>query len=113
MKGEMAGIPLLTQYNGHGVFVVLEELGYILMSLTFLFLAPVFAGKNRLEKAIRWILVLPFVVNVGAFVAYAIVFGLDRDYRFEVATITINWVVMILGGILLSLFFKREMNTHT
>lgn len=113
MKGETAGIPLLTQYNGHGIFIVLEELGYILMSLAFIFLAPIFAMKSRLERAIRWILVLPFVVTVCAFVGYSIKFGLDRDYRFEVATLTINWVAMILVGILISAFFKRKMNKIT
>lgn len=32
MSGETEGITLLTQYNAHGVFIVLEELGYLLMS---------------------------------------------------------------------------------
>ena len=110
MKGQTEGIALLTQYNGHGIFIVLEELGFIMMSISFLFLSPIFSMKSRLEKAIRWILIMPFVVNVFAFVFYSISFGLDRDYRFEVAAITINWVVTILVGILIGIFFKREMN---
>jgi hypothetical protein len=40
MNGQAQGIALLTQYNPYGVFIVLEELGYLLMSLSFLFLAP-------------------------------------------------------------------------
>ena len=92
------------------IFIVLEELGFIMMSISFLFLSPIFSMKSRLEKTIRWILVTPFVVNVFAFVFYSISFGLDRDYRFEVAAITINWVVTILVGILIGIFFKREMN---
>jgi hypothetical protein len=110
MKGQAEGIALLTQYNGHGIFIVLEELGFIMMSIAFIFLSPIFSMKVRLEKAIRWILVTPFVVNVFAFVFYSISFGLDRDYRFEVAAITINWVVTILVGILIGIFFKREMS---
>jgi hypothetical protein len=110
MKGQTEGIALLTQYNGHGIFIVLEELGFIMMSISFLFLSPIFSMKSRLEKAIRWILIMPFVVNVFAFVLYSISFGLDRDYRFEVAAITINWVVIILVGILIGIFFRREMN---
>jgi hypothetical protein len=110
MKGQTEGIALLTQYNGHGIFIVLEELGFIMMSISFLFLSPIFSMKSRLEKTIRWILIMPFVVNVFAFVFYSISFGLDRDYRFEVAAITINWVVTILVGILIGIFFKREMN---
>jgi hypothetical protein len=110
MKGQTEGIALLTQYNGHGIFIVLEELGFTMMSIAFIFLSPIFSMKNRLERAIRWILIMPFVVNVFAFVFYSIQFGLDRDYRYEVATISINWLVTILIGILIGVFFKREMN---
>ena len=39
MNGQSEGIALLTQYNPYGVFIVLEELGYLLMSLSFVFLA--------------------------------------------------------------------------
>jgi len=110
MKGQTEGIALLTQYNGHGIFIVLEELGFTMMSIAFIFLSPVFSMKSRLDKAIRWILLMPFVVNVFAFVFYSIQFGLDRDYRYEVAAISINWLVTILAGILIGVFFKREMN---
>lgn len=34
MHGETEGITLLTQYNAHGIFIALEELGYLLMSLS-------------------------------------------------------------------------------
>jgi len=110
MKGQTEGIALLTQYNGHGIFIVLEELGFTMMSIAFIFLSPIFSMKNRLEQAIRWILLMPFVVNVFAFIFYSIQFGLDRDYRYEVAAITINWLVTILIGVLIGIFFKREMN---
>jgi hypothetical protein len=110
MKGQTEGIALLTQYNGHGIFIVLEELGFTMMSIAFIFLSPIFSMKNRLEQAIRWILIMPFVVNVFAFVVYSIQFGLDRDYRYEVAAISINWLVTILAGVLIGVFFKREMN---
>lgn len=106
MKGETDGVAILTQYNGHGIFIAMEELGYILMSISFLFLAPVFIKKNRLEKSIRMILVLPFALTVLSFIFYSIKFGIDRDYRFEVAVITINWLFTILIGISVSIFFK-------
>lgn len=110
MKGQTEGVALLTQYNGHGIFIVLEEMGFTMMSIAFMFLSPIFSMKNRLERAIRWLLIMPFVVNVFAFVFYSIQFGLDRDYRYEVATITINWLATILIGVLIGVFFKREMN---
>lgn len=46
ISGETEGITLLTQYNAHGVFIALEELGYLLMALSFVFIAPVFVVKG-------------------------------------------------------------------
>jgi len=111
MKGETEGIALLTQYNGHGIFIALEELGYITMSISLFFLAPVFSSSNRLEKSLRWMLFLPFILNIVAFVVYSILFGIDRNYRFEVASISINWLFIIAVGILISIFFKRIIKT--
>jgi hypothetical protein len=109
MKGETEGIALITQYNGHGIFIALEELGYIAMSISFLFLAFIFSKKNRLEKAIRLILILSFIFTVLSFILYSIKFGIDRSYRFEVATITLNWLATITVGILISIFIKRRL----
>ena len=36
-------------------------------------------------------------------------FGIKREYRFEVALITIDYVELIVSGILLTRLFKREM----
>lgn len=107
MKAETEGIALLTQYNGHGIFIALEELGYITMSISLFFLALAFSSSSPLEKAIRWLLFLPFVMNVVAFIVYSILFGINRSYRFEVASISIDWLFIIASGILISIFFKR------
>jgi len=108
IKGQTEGIPLLTQYNGHGIFIALEELGFILMSLVFLFLSPIFIGKNRLENALKWIYAVPSVLVLISLVLYAIQYGLDRDGRFEVAAITIDWLATIVIGILTSFYYRRE-----
>ena len=112
IKGQTEGIALLTQYNGRGIFIALEELGFILMSLVFLFLSPVFTGKNRLEKALRRICAVPFVLILILFIFYAVKYGLDRDYRFEVAAITINWFAAIVIGILSCIYFLREIRKY-
>ena len=110
MKGETEGIALLSQYNGHGIFIALEELGFFLMSLSLLFMAPVFSMRNRIENAIRWILIIPSIGTVISFIFYSIMYGLDRNYRFEVAAISINWLALIVIGILAGIFFKRQKN---
>lgn len=108
MKRETDGIALLSQYNGHGIFIALEELGFFMMSLSFLFIAPAFSWRIRLGRAIRWILTLPIALTILAFVFYSIKFGTDRSYRFEVAAITINWLTLIVIGILVGIFFHRK-----
>jgi hypothetical protein len=108
MKGETDGIALITQYNDHGIFIALEELGYIMMSISFLFMVFVFTGRNSLERSLRWIFLVPFILTVITFIYFSVKFGADRSYRFEVAVITFNWLAMLAGSILTALFFKRK-----
>jgi hypothetical protein len=109
MNQETDGIVLLTQYNAHGIFIVLEELGYLLMSLSFLFLAPVFANRDRLASVVRWVFIAGFVLTMVFLVVISVIHGLDRMDRFEVAVISINWLVLVLNGIMLSVLFRRQL----
>ena len=81
------------------------------MSISFLFLSFIFSLKNRLERTIRLILISAFLLTVLSFIFYTIKFGIDRSYRFEVATITINWLTTITIGILVSIFIKNRLKT--
>jgi hypothetical protein len=109
MNQETEGIALLTQYNAHGVFIVLEELGYLLMSLSFLFLAPVFANRGALVSVVRWVFITGFVLTIIFFVVISIDHGLDRMDRFEVAVISIDWLVLVINGVMLSVLFRRQL----
>jgi hypothetical protein len=106
LNGETDGVSMLTQYNPHGIFIALEELGFSLMSIALLCSIPVFQKKNKLEKAIRATYLIGFFLNVIAFIIISSQFGVKREYRFEVWVITINWVVLIVSGILLTKLFK-------
>jgi hypothetical protein len=112
MNQETDGIALLTQYNAHGIFIVLEELGYLLMSLSFLFLAPVFANKGRLASVVRWVFVAGFVLTMVFLTVISINYGLDRMDRFEIAVISIDWLVLVINGVLLSLLFRRQLKVR-
>lgn len=107
LKGETDGISMLTQYNPHGIFIVLEELGFMLMSISFLFMAFVFSN-GKLEKAIRWTFASVFVLTMVAFIAYSVIYGISREYKFEVASISINWLALIMSGALLANLFNRK-----
>ena len=107
LSGETEGIALLTQFNPHGIFIVLEEMGFLFMSISFLALTPVFSGTNALEKAIKWTSIISFALVIVSFASIAFIYGVHREYRFEVAVITITWIELILISILLSSYFKR------
>jgi hypothetical protein len=46
MNGETEGLAVLIQYNPHGVFIALEELGYLVMSHLFI-RGSSFVNRNR------------------------------------------------------------------
>ena len=113
MNQETDGIALVNQYNPHGIFIVLEELGYLLMSLSFLFLAPVFTNEGRLASVVRWIFIAGFVLAMVFLAVISINYGLDREDRFEVAVISIDWLVLIINGVLLSLVFRSQVKARS
>lgn len=106
LKGETEGLSLFVQYNPHGIFIGLEDLGYLMMTVALLFAAAVFGG-GKLERAIRWLFVTSFVLAVGFLVGLSLIYGKDLGVTFEVSILTINWVVLIISGAFLSVVFKR------
>ncbi|HEY7587836.1 MAG TPA: hypothetical protein VIB49_03700 [Thermoplasmata archaeon] len=102
--GETEGLSLFIQSNPHGLFVALESLAYLMMTAAFLAAAPVFAG-GRLERAIRWLFVGGFVAAIVAFAALSWMGA--QIVVFEVAVIAIVCIVLIAGGAMLSVLFRR------
>ena len=112
IKGETDGISLLTQYNPHGLFIAFEELGYVLMSLALFAIAPVFDSSNKWERAIRWIFNINLISTLITFIIISFIFGIQREYFFEVAIITITYISLILSGMLLARFFKLSLKRN-
>jgi hypothetical protein len=113
MNSETEGLPILIQYNPHGVFLALEELGYLVMSISFLFAGLAIASKNRLESAVRWIFIVAFVVVAMSLIVFWFVYSVDKLDRFEVVAVSVNWLVLIINGILLSITFRRQVRLAT
>ncbi|MCJ7802369.1 MAG: hypothetical protein MUP82_08455, partial [Candidatus Marinimicrobia bacterium] len=109
LNGEVEGIPLIIQYNPHGIFIALEELGYILMSISFLFVAQIFNKDIRIENYIKWIFIISFILVLLSFIVVTFNRGLVRKDQFEVYVISIDWLVLIVNGILMSIVFKRKL----
>lgn len=112
-KGQLDGWAMLTMYNPNGVFIALEELGFILMSLALAVLAPVFLQQNRVERTIRWIFVLSFAAVVGALMAVSVATGIDRGFLFEIIAISIVWLTLVVSGPLVAVVFRRAVAQST
>lgn len=109
LNNEVQGIPLLTQYNPHGIFIALEEAGYLILSIAILFLTPVFAGSGKIKTALRWTSVLNFMFTLLSLIVISVIYGINREYRFEVAVIMFDFMTLILLGLLTTkLFIKSE-----
>lgn len=107
-SGETQNLSLFTQYNPHGFFIALEVLAYLTMSAAFLAAAPVFVG-GRVERTIRWLFALSFVLAAAVFAGLWLV-GHDL-IAVEVTVLVIDWVVLLVGGVLLSVIFWRTGRT--
>jgi hypothetical protein len=103
-SGETQDLSLFTQYNPHGLFIALEVLAYLMMSLAFWAAAPVFAGGPA-ERTIRWLFGLNFPLALAAFIGFWL---LRHDLvAVELTVLVINWLVLIVAGTLVSLVFRR------
>jgi hypothetical protein len=111
MNSETESLPILIQYNPRGVFIALEELGYLVMSISFLFAGAAITGKKRLESSARRIFIIAFVLVVASLVTLSSVYGLDKLDRFEVVVISVDWLVLMVNGILLGLMFRRQLRS--
>ena len=108
LEGETEGIALLTQFNPHGIFIALEEAGFILMSLSFLALVPVFRQYGKTGKPVMITFSLIFILTLASVIIMSMIYGIRREYRLEVIIISINWLGLIASSVLLAVFFRKH-----
>ncbi|HUH61729.1 MAG TPA: hypothetical protein VLZ50_01980 [Terracidiphilus sp.] len=107
LKAEPVGLALLSQYNPHGIFIALEDLGYLILSVAFCFAGAALPRVTRSARMLRWILMLSFPLMLVSYAWMTWRFGTNLEMRFELAAVTIDWTVLTAAGILLALFFRR------
>lgn len=104
IRAETADLSLLSMYNSHGIFVSLESLAYLVMSLALLFVAPVFEG-GKIERTLRWIFIIGFILAIGSLVG---VYLMNYDIViFEIAIIGIYCPLLVISGVLMGIIFRR------
>lgn len=76
------------------------------MILSFFALIPVFSNNNSNQKAIKWVSIIGFCLTITSFLLISVFHGINREYRFEVAVISIAWIEMIVLCFLFARHFK-------
>ena len=71
-------------------------------------LAPVFKRQKNGGFSIKLILIISFILAAISFVAISLLFGLDKQDQFEIAIISIDWITLIIVGIMLFNLFRKE-----
>lgn len=107
LANEADGISLLSQYNPHGVFIALEELGYLLMCASLGLLAPTISKDTRLERVVRWVFFGGGGLSVVTLAYFLALHGHGREYFFEIAVISIAWLTLIPGALMMAAVFRR------
>lgn len=107
LAGETDGVALLSQYNPHGLFILLEELGFIFMNLSFFSLVPAINGSSPTERGLRRTFISGFLLMVVSFAVVLTFYGINREYRFEVMIITVTWIELLIASLLFSKYFKN------
>jgi hypothetical protein len=107
LKGETEGIALWSQYNPHGIFIALEEIGYLLICISLVAVAPVFAGKDNLYRSLRITCIAGFLLAICALVFVSVQHGIMREYIFEIIIISIAWFELIVFSLLLQKVFQK------
>lgn len=102
LKKETDGLGLWSQFNPHGVFIAMETVGYLLLALAFAAVGVAMAAHSRPERAARIVFIAGGAATPLALIGYAAAYRADLDYRFEVASIAVDWLVLIVAGTLLA-----------
>lgn len=108
MNNETEGIAILTQYNDHGIFIALEELGYLMIGLSFFSIAPCLSFVDKKERYIKAVLLSPFLLSIIALIYISLKYGIDRSYRFEVVIITFTYLSFVSIGFMMSKYLRRK-----
>jgi len=106
LAGERDGVAMLTQFNPHGAFIALEELGYLLLAgaLTLVAFAPY--GRGAAGRVVRLALGIALPLSLATFATMIAIYGPNREYRFEVAVLSIFWICVLIGSTALAFWFS-------
>jgi hypothetical protein len=107
VRGETGGgLSLLSQYNPHGVFIALEDLGYATMLTALAVAAPALPRATRPERILRRLLATTGTLGALLLPVLLAALGRDLDYTYEVLAIATAWTTLLVTGILAAITFR-------
>jgi hypothetical protein len=108
LLGETEGLSPWSQYNPHGIFIALENVGYGLLNFAFVFVGAAMVGTaQKLCRTAGWVFVCGGALVLAGLVLYSAIYRIHLDYRFEVAAIGVTWLVLIAAPVLFSIDLIR------
>jgi hypothetical protein len=114
LAGETAGLSLLSQYNPHGIFIGLENIGYGTLALASVFLGvPLVTSSVKAARAAGRAFVLAGALVLGLLVFFAILYQEALEYRFEVLGLLVMDLALVGCGALMALAFSGSRPGHS
>ena len=108
LAGEHDGLAPLVMYSPHGVFIALEDLGYLLTGAALVFAGPAITDNSRIGRTTRWLLMAAGAAVVISFAVLALREGADLADQFEIIAISIDWLALAVAGSLLVVLSCRR-----
>ena len=71
-------------------------------------MAFVFSTATKKETTVRWMFLLDFLLTLISLIVISLIYGIMRGYRFEVYSIGLNWLTLIVMGIPLAGIFRSQ-----
>lgn len=108
IEGELGGgLSILSQYNPHGVFVALEDVGYFMMSLTFLFAGLALHATGRPTRLLRRVLLVAGTLGGVGLPVFVAAFGRRLEYFYEIYALSLTWLAFLVVGSSAAVVFAR------
>ncbi|SER97426.1 hypothetical protein SAMN05216199_1645 [Pedococcus cremeus] len=108
LAGEGGDLVLWSQYNPHGLFIALEDVGYAVWGLAFVLLGSALAGRRRgVAGAAGWTLLAGGALTLVALVACALAYRSALGYRFEVTALALTWLTLGASAVLVAVDLRR------
>mgnify|MGYP000874985383 CR=1 FL=1 len=109
LNNQQDGLTFWTQFNPHGGFIALENLGYLLMSFALLGVSRLVPGRSGLRRLVRITGATLGGLGVLLLPLQAAWFTANLEYRYEVTAISLTWTAIVVLSVPLVGCFSSDL----